>query len=484
MHDACTLTDRGTHLCPGGEEFFVRNVYPPIQELQPRVLAVVVIFTLCLVVGVCGNASVLTLIYGIFRGNQLANARPPRSSTRRSSDNTMLYIAALCVVDFLMSMSLPPAILDSIIGFWMFGTPICKLHHVCGSVGRIVSTFLITALSFDRWVAVCHPYKRNFRSRKFVIGTILAHINSRFTSSTFVLGYCVPLVLIVYFNSRLIRKLYRHTKQLRSGIPLRRITTYTSLIAALYFICWTPYWCTVLYAIWMNAFGGDGRSESTSDMLLFIIYCLHLLPYVGSATNWILYGLLNTQLQMRQHESLHNIVQLQPEDWTAGGASTGANNHQHHHHHAAGKDQWNNGSIGIPNGHSTIANAMMKRKKPIIGHTDLKICENGFRTSSTALIRTAQITLMPNGSAAAGRWRHSTKTKETNSCEHHRPDRGFFSEKPKRDRGAFAFFIHFHSRRRCRRIIKLPHKLCRKILQISPPPTHFHHYLVIRDARF
>uniref|UniRef100_A0A183CTV2 G_PROTEIN_RECEP_F1_2 domain-containing protein n=1 Tax=Globodera pallida TaxID=36090 RepID=A0A183CTV2_GLOPA len=93
MHDACTLTDRGTHLCPGGEEFFVRNVYPPIQELQPRVLAVVVIFTLCLVVGVCGNASVLTLIYGIFRGNQLANARPPRSSTRRSSDNTMLYIA-------------------------------------------------------------------------------------------------------------------------------------------------------------------------------------------------------------------------------------------------------------------------------------------------------------------------------------------------------------------------------------------------------
>ncbi|KAI3414182.1 hypothetical protein GPALN_011639 [Globodera pallida] len=362
MHDACTLTDRGTHLCPGGEEFLCAT------------------FT-----------------------------RPSR-------------------------------------------------HHVCGSVGRIVSTFLITALSFDRWVAVCHPYKRNFRSRKFVIGTILAlwtlafllllpmltyaraneillhqlrlpdqqrvgvvnitrvrvfkYVGCSdmlpplvfywFTSSTFVLGYCVPLVLIVYFNSRLIRKLYRHTKQLRSGIPLRRITTYTSLIAALYFICWTPYWCTVLYAIWMNAFGGDGRSESTSDMLLFIIYCLHLLPYVGSATNWILYGLLNTQLQMRQHESLHNIVQLQPEDWTAGGASTGANNHQHHHHHAAGKDQWNNGSIGIPNGHSTIANAMMKRKKPIIGHTDLKICENGFRTSSTALIRTAQITLMPNGSAAAG----------------------------------------------------------------------------------
>uniref|UniRef100_A0A915CWZ4 G-protein coupled receptors family 1 profile domain-containing protein n=1 Tax=Ditylenchus dipsaci TaxID=166011 RepID=A0A915CWZ4_9BILA len=41
--------------------------------------------------------------------------------------------------------------------------PFCKLHHVCGSVGRIVSTFLITAMSFDRFVAVCHPYKTYYR---------------------------------------------------------------------------------------------------------------------------------------------------------------------------------------------------------------------------------------------------------------------------------------------------------------------------------
>ena len=32
------------------------------------------------------------------------------------------------------------------------------------------------------------------------------------------------------------------SRQLRSGIPLRRITIYTILIAVLYFICWTPYW--------------------------------------------------------------------------------------------------------------------------------------------------------------------------------------------------------------------------------------------------
>jgi len=146
----------------------------------------------------------------------------------------------------------------------MFGTAVCKLHHICGSVGRIVSTFLITAMSFDRFVAVCHPYKTAFRSRRFVItmiGTlwtagfllllpmltyakaneVLLHQMRQvdpvtgaenitrvrvykctdmmppsvfywFTSSTFLLGYLVPLVLIVYFNSRLVSKLYRHSK--------------------------------------------------------------------------------------------------------------------------------------------------------------------------------------------------------------------------------------------------------------------------------
>lgn len=34
----------------------------------------------------------------------------------------------------------------------------------------------------------------------------------------------------------------KSSRQLRSGIPLRRITIYTILIAVLYFICWTPYW--------------------------------------------------------------------------------------------------------------------------------------------------------------------------------------------------------------------------------------------------
>ncbi|KAI6206931.1 hypothetical protein M3Y94_00971500 [Aphelenchoides besseyi] len=355
--DECTRTDRTTLLCQVGEEkVYVHNVYPPIQELQPGVLLVVVIFVLCFVVGICGNSSILTVIHGIMSERKSLGAR-----RRQSKDNAIYYICALCVVDFLMSLSLPPAILDSIIGFWMFGTLVCKLHHVCGSVGRIVSTFLITAMSFDRFVAVCFPHKHYYRSKKFVISTIITlwavafilllpmltyasstevllhqqrHIDPVtgasnltrvrvykctdmmpptvfywFTSSTFLLGYLVPLVLIILFNSRLISRLYRHTKVIRrSGIPLRRIATYTIMIAVLYFVCWTPYWCSVLYAIYVSLRPSENNDEKTGQLLVFIIYCFHLLPYFGSASNWVLYGLLNTQLQARYDCGINTAV--------------------------------------------------------------------------------------------------------------------------------------------------------------------------------
>ncbi|EYC10576.1 hypothetical protein Y032_0054g2442 [Ancylostoma ceylanicum] len=118
---------------------------------------------------------------------------------------------------------------------------------------------------------------------------------------TFILGYIVPLILIVFFNWKLIRKLCVHKRILpRSAIPLRRVVMYTVLIAAVYFVCWTPYWFSVLYAIVMSL---AGLPTTNSELLLFVIYCVHLLPYFGSSSNWILYGLLNTQLQMKGENS-------------------------------------------------------------------------------------------------------------------------------------------------------------------------------------
>ena len=89
-------------------------------------MVVVVIFVLCFIIGICGNSSILTIIRGIMSDRKTIRV----GGKRRESDNAILYIAALCIVDFLMSLSLPPAILNSIIGFWMFDTVVCKVSFM------------------------------------------------------------------------------------------------------------------------------------------------------------------------------------------------------------------------------------------------------------------------------------------------------------------------------------------------------------------
>ncbi|GMS95693.1 hypothetical protein PENTCL1PPCAC_17868, partial [Pristionchus entomophagus] len=166
------------------EEYFVQKVFPPVIEQEPRLLSLAILFILCFIVSLAGNVSVLTIIYGIIKNSSHGSAR---------GDHTIIYISALCITDLFISISLPTAIADNLLGFWLFGTVICKVHHICGSVGRILSTFLITAISFDRYAAVCHPLSSRFRSHSFVYTLILGMV---------VCAFVLLLPLLVYSETR------------------------------------------------------------------------------------------------------------------------------------------------------------------------------------------------------------------------------------------------------------------------------------------
>lgn len=123
--------------------------------------------------GVCGNVSVITLIRHVHTGITM--------------DNTMVYVMFLCCVDLASVVPLPMAIVDQLLGFWMFGkyhlititvftvilqyyilgTAFCKLYRCLEHVGRALSTFVLAAMAFDRFLRVCYPHKKI--SRKIVI---------------------------------------------------------------------------------------------------------------------------------------------------------------------------------------------------------------------------------------------------------------------------------------------------------------------------
>uniref|UniRef100_A0A914WQ90 G-protein coupled receptors family 1 profile domain-containing protein n=1 Tax=Plectus sambesii TaxID=2011161 RepID=A0A914WQ90_9BILA len=324
----------------------IRKAYPPVEEPQERVMVVVFVFIVCFVVGIGGNACLLTTLRGFT--NQTRRKHSSSGARGWSNDSAVVYIGALCVVDFITLLSLPPVIVDSVVGFWLFGTALCKLHHLCGSVGRILSTLIIATMSFDRYAAVCRPHVNALRSKRtaltMVVGLslfalllllpMLVHAEAHevlleqifdskanvltqirvykcsdlmpmnsfywFTISTFLLGYLAPLVVIVGFNATIMLKLFVHKRHVpSSSIPLRRITVYTAAIALFHFVCWTPYWIGVLYAVCGDFFHTKDMDEGVGDAILFVMYCLHLLPYINCASNWILYGLLNSQLKQR-----------------------------------------------------------------------------------------------------------------------------------------------------------------------------------------
>ncbi|CAD5215764.1 unnamed protein product [Bursaphelenchus okinawaensis] len=315
-------------------KYEITDVLPPPNHEDLHVLVMAVGYMLLFLLGTCGNVAVLTTIYHVVR------------SRRANLDNTLIYVIVLSCVDFGVCLSLPLTVIDQILGFWMFGSIVCKLHAVLENFGKILSALILTAMSFDRFAGVCHPQKKWLRStslaicilvglaayalvtlcpllwsftanevilfeketaphkitrmriEKCTMMSISSTVFTMFTVFLFVLCYLVPLFLVAFFYSRLLSKLRQHARQFTSShIPLMRISLYTLAVACFYFLCWTPFWIATAFAVYLE-YAGE-KDGTVPPVFVYCMYFIHALPFTNSAVNWILYGALNSQLQHR-----------------------------------------------------------------------------------------------------------------------------------------------------------------------------------------
>ncbi len=122
--------------------------------------------------GLVGNLWVICRISRLFFLKKCSKNRPPKISNQPSTNHIYIYIFCLSVAD-LFVLSVIPLLLADQAYTWIFGTLMCKYYYTMESLNKLMSVLILTALSCDRYLAVCHMFKFNaMRRPKFVMGVV------------------------------------------------------------------------------------------------------------------------------------------------------------------------------------------------------------------------------------------------------------------------------------------------------------------------
>ena len=121
-----------------------------VQNNNNIIYYFVPVYTILFLLGTFGNGLVIISII--------------RSSRLRTVTNT--YLLNIAIADFLLLLSVPFLIVTILANGWIFGSILCKMYYNFIHINQYVSSLLLAALSFDRYLAVCHPIRAiEFRTR-------------------------------------------------------------------------------------------------------------------------------------------------------------------------------------------------------------------------------------------------------------------------------------------------------------------------------
>lgn len=249
---------------------------------------VALLYTILAVAALLGNIWVIFVVL-----NQMCYQYQPHFVHRGNlktavHSSATVYLLVLSVVDLISVLPVPFLVIDIFRNEWPFGTTLCKLMFLCEGANKSLSPLVLTALSIDRYVAVCLPMLISLRQAKFAcfvlllcficslffIIPVLYHsevndmldgrrkihpkcvieMSQAFDLLQLLFCYAAPLLMICSVYVAILHRLYRHTRRnlMAAGshraISLGRIIKSSVLVVAFYFVCWTPYWVLRFFA--------------------------------------------------------------------------------------------------------------------------------------------------------------------------------------------------------------------------------------------
>lgn len=117
-----------------------------------------VAYTLLFVFGTVGNVAVIVMTLNVLTTTN-RKQRAARNVSSSSTHHVFIYVLGLSIVDLAVMLHLPLLVSDILVGEWMFGVLMCKFYWIMEWVNKLLSTFIMTVLSWDRFLAVCSPVR-------------------------------------------------------------------------------------------------------------------------------------------------------------------------------------------------------------------------------------------------------------------------------------------------------------------------------------
>ncbi|XP_034716096.1 galanin receptor 2a [Etheostoma cragini] len=266
-------------------------------------------FSVIFLLGTVGNCLVLAVL--------VRNGQMKTKTTNMFILN--LGVADLSFIVFCVPFQATIYTLDE----WLFGPAVCKLVHFIIFLTMHASIFTLTAVSLDRYLAICYPLRsREMRTPKNALASIclvwvLALVfsapylsyysqmdlagtrvcvpawesNPRIIMDvcTFIFGYLLPVLVLGLTYACTIRYLWTSVDPVEdmseSRRAKRKVTKMIVIVTALFCLCWLPHHL-VLLCMWSGRF-----PLNHATYVLRILS--HLMAYTNSCLNPIVYALVS-----------------------------------------------------------------------------------------------------------------------------------------------------------------------------------------------